>query len=56
MNEVFSRAGRKVAAVGILLVVGWIVFKLVLGFVTGLLWIAVLLVGLAAVIWAMRVL
>jgi len=56
MGEVATRAGRKVLAVGVLVLASWILFKIVLGFVVGLAWIAVVVVAIVAVIWALRVL
>ncbi len=48
--------GRKLLAVGILLLVVWLLFKAVVGFVAGLVWIAVAVLAVGAVIWATRVL
>ena len=51
-----SDAARKLLAVAILVVVAYLLFKIVLGFATGILTIALLVVGVIAVIWALRVL
>ena len=56
MGELAAQAGRKVLAVGVLVAAAYVIFKLVLGFLSGLVWIAVLVVAVAAVIWALRVL
>ncbi len=56
MGEALSQAGRKLLAVGVLLVAAFVLFKIVLGFVTAIAWIAVVVVALVAVIWALRVL
>ncbi|HZI91860.1 MAG: hypothetical protein AABM31_10030 [Actinomycetota bacterium] len=56
MSEIASRAGRKLLAVTILLVAAYVLFKVVLGFITGLVWIAIVVVAVIAVIWATRVL
>ncbi len=56
MGEALSQAGRKLLAVGMLLVAAFVLFKIVLGFVTAIAWIAVVVVALVAVIWALRVL
>ena len=56
MGELAAQAGRKLLAVGVLVAAAYVIFKLVLGFVAGLVWIAVLVVAVAAVIWALRVL
>ncbi len=56
MGEALSQAGRKLLAIVILLVVAWLLFKLVLGFVAAVAWIAVVVLAVVAVIWALRVL
>ena len=56
MSEFATRAGRKLLAVVVLLVASYVLFKIVLGFVTGLVWIAIVVVAVIAVIWATRVL
>jgi hypothetical protein len=47
-----SDFGRKVIAVAVLLVVGYILFRVVIGFIAGLVWIAVLVLAVIAGIWA----
>ena len=56
MGELASQALKKLLAVGILLVVAWLLFKLVLGFVASIAWILVAVLAVFAVIWALRVL
>ncbi len=56
MGDLASRAGRKILAVVVLVVAGFVLFKIVLGFVTAVAWIAVLVVAVLAIIWALRVL
>ena len=56
MSEFASRLGRKVLAVGVLILAGFVLFKVVLGFVTAVAWILILIVAVLAVIWALRVL
>ena len=56
MGETLSNAGRKALAVLVLVVAAYILFKMVLGFVAGLVWIVVAIVAVIAVIWALRVL
>ena len=56
MGELASEAGRKLLAVAILLVAAWILFKLVLGFVAAVAWVAVAVLAVVAIIWAIRVL
>ena len=56
MGELASDAGKKVLAVGVLVVAAYVLFKIVLGFVMGLVWIAVIVLALVAVFWAVRTL
>jgi hypothetical protein len=56
MGQLAADFGRKVLAVGVLLVVAYILFKVVLGFVTAVAWIAVLVLAAIASIWAVGVL
>ena len=56
MGEAVSQAGKKLLAVGVLVVAAYLLFKIVLGFVMAVAWIAIIVVAIAAVIWALRVL
>ncbi len=56
MKQHAADAGRKLVAVAILLLAAFLLFKLVLGVVSTLVWIAVAVVALFAVVWALRVL
>jgi hypothetical protein len=40
----------------VLLLAAWVLFKLVLGFVAAVAWILVVVLAIAAVVWAVRVL
>jgi hypothetical protein len=51
-----SEAGKKLLAVGVLLLAAYVLFKVVLGFVAAVAWIAVVVLAIAAVVWAIRVL
>jgi hypothetical protein len=51
-----SDVGRKVIAIAVLLVVAYILFKVVIGFVAGLVWIAMIVLAVIAGIWAFGVL
>jgi hypothetical protein len=51
-----SEAGKKLLAVGVLLLAAYVLFKVVLGFVAAVAWIAVVVLAVAAVVWAIRVL
>jgi hypothetical protein len=56
MAEFASQAGRKLLAVLVLLIAAWILFKVVLGVVTAVAWIVVVVLAIAAIVWAIRVL
>lgn len=56
MGEFASQAGRKILAVAILVVAAYVLFKLVIGFVMGIVWVLIAVVAIAAIIWALRVL
>ncbi|HEY1357445.1 MAG TPA: hypothetical protein VGF21_03980 [Thermoleophilaceae bacterium] len=56
MGEALSQAGKKVLAVGILVVAAFVLFKVVLGFVMAIAWIVIVVVAILAIIWALRVL
>jgi hypothetical protein len=51
-----SEAGKKLLAVGVLLLAAYVLFKVVLGFVAAVAWIAVVVLAIVAVVWAIRVL
>jgi hypothetical protein len=55
-NASLSGLGLKAVAVVALLVAAWILFKVVIGVVTAVAWIAVIVVAVMAVLWAMSVL
>ena len=56
MGEALSQVGRKALAVGVLVLAAYLLFKVVVGFVAGLVWLAVAVVAVVAVVWAIRVL
>jgi hypothetical protein len=56
MGQLASDVGRKVIAIAVLLVAAYILFKVVIGFVAGLVWIAVIVLAVIAGIWAFGVL
>ena len=56
MGEAVSSAGRKALAVAILLVASWLLLKFVIGLVTAAASVAVVILALIAVVWAVRVL
>jgi|EndMetStandDraft_9_1072997.scaffolds.fasta_scaffold496632_2 hypothetical protein len=56
MREAASNAGRKMLAILILAVAGFLLFKALIGTFIAILWIVVAVVALIAVIWAIGVL
>jgi hypothetical protein len=56
MGEMASQAGKKVLAVGILVLAAYVLFKVVLGFVAAVAWIAVVVLAIVGIVWAIRVL
>lgn len=56
MRERASEAGRKLLAVAVLLIAAYVLFKIVLGFVTAIAWVVVVVLALVAIVWALRVL
>ena len=53
MREAASNVGTKALALAVLLVAAWILFKVVLGFLTGLAWVLLVIGALIAVFWAL---
>ena len=56
MGERVSDLAKKGLALGVLLLAAFVVFKVVLGIVSTIVWIAIVAVAIVAVIWAIRVL
>jgi hypothetical protein len=56
MREAASNAGRKLIAIAILALAGFLLFKAVIGTVVGVLWVVLALVAVVAVVWALGVL
>ena len=56
MGEAAATAGKKLLAIAVLLVAAWILFKVVLGVVAAVAWIAVVVLAIVAIVWAIRVL
>jgi hypothetical protein len=56
MGQLASDIGRKVLAIGVLLVAAYILFKMVIGVVAAVAWIVVLVLAVIAAIWAFGVL
>ena len=51
-----SNVGRKALAVLILVAAAYLLFKVVIGFVMGIVWVLIAVVAVVGVIWALRVL
>jgi hypothetical protein len=56
MREAAGDLGRKALALLVLLAAAWILFKVVLGIVAVVAWVVVVVLALAAIVWAIRVL
>ena len=56
MGELASQAGRKVLAVAVLALAAYVLFKVILGFVSAIAWIVVVVLAVMAIVWALRVL
>jgi hypothetical protein len=56
MREAAGDLGRKAIALLVLLVAAYILFKVVLGIVAFLAWIIIVVLAIAAIVWAIRVL
>lgn len=56
MSNAVSGLATKVLALLALLLCAWILFKMVLGVVMGLVWIAVVVAVIAGALWALSVL
>jgi len=54
MGEIATQAGRKVVAGTVLAIVAYVLFKIVVGLVTGLAFVAAAIVALVVVVWALR--
>ena len=52
MREAASNLGMKALALAVLLVAAWVLFKVVLGVLTGLAWVALVLGAVIATVWA----
>jgi hypothetical protein len=53
MRESAANLGTKAIALAVLLAAAWVLFKIVLGFVTFVAWIAVVILAVIAVFWAL---
>ena len=51
-----SELAQRLAAIGILLVAAFVLFKVVLGALTFMAWVVVAVIALVALVWAARVL
>jgi hypothetical protein len=56
MKAAASDLGKRALAAVILIVAAYILFKVVIGIVAGILWILLVIVALFALVWAARIL
>jgi hypothetical protein len=56
MRESAGDLGRKALAVLVLVLAAWILFKVAVGVVAAVFWIVVVVLAIAAIVWALRVL
>jgi hypothetical protein len=56
MGQLVADAGRKLLAVGVLVIAAYVLFKIVFGFVAAVAWIVIAVVAVVAVVWALGVL
>jgi hypothetical protein len=56
MGQLASDIGRKILAVGILVVAAYILFKVVISAVAAVVWIAVVVLAVVGVLWAIAAL
>jgi hypothetical protein len=56
MRESAGDLGRKALAVLVLILAAWILFKVAVGVVAAVFWIVVVVLAIAAIVWALRVL
>jgi len=56
MRETAATLGKKALAALVLLVAAYVLFKVVVGLVTGLVWVIVAVLAIAALVWAVRTL
>lgn len=56
MSDALAEIGKKGLALAILLVAAWLLFKVVIGVVAAVAWVVVIVLAIAAAIWAFGVL
>lgn len=56
MKAAASDLGKRALAALILIVAAYILFKVVIGIVAGILWILLVIVAMVAIVWAARIL
>jgi hypothetical protein len=56
MADLATDVAKKGLALGILLLAAYVLFKVVLGIVSTIVWIAVVVIALIGVVWAIRAL
>jgi hypothetical protein len=56
VGEALSTAGKRALALVVLLLAAYVLFKVVLGIVSFVAWLVVVIIAIAAIVWAIRVL
>jgi hypothetical protein len=56
MRESAGDLGRKALALLVLVLAAWILFKVAVGVVAAVFWVVVVVLAIAAIVWALRVL
>ena len=56
MREAAGDLGRRMLAILVLVVAAWILLKIVIGIVAGLATVIVVVLAIAAIVWAIRIL
>jgi hypothetical protein len=56
MAQLASDVGKKLLAIAVLLLAAWLLLKMVIGLVMGLVWVIVAILAVVAIVWALRVL
>lgn len=56
MSDAISTLGRRALAIGVLVVAGYVLFKLVIGLVASVAFVLVAILAVLAILWALRTL
>jgi hypothetical protein len=56
MGELAAQTGKKVLAIAVLVAAAYVLFKVLLGVVTAVAWVAVIILALIGIAWAVKTL